>query len=114
MERSETTYHIIPIRDEFLIEVWYGDGYTRSTCLGGYFKKRHLAQTYLDDFKKMMTMSYTGRMIMEMEEMGIEPINENIPQYLEIKKKEEQDELRNTNYTVKDGRRSKDISRGKS
>ncbi len=51
---SKTTHHIEPIRDEFLIEVRFNDDYTKPMYIGGYFKKRSVAQKYLDNHKKMM------------------------------------------------------------
>jgi len=45
---KKTTHHIEPIGDEFLIEVRFNDSYTKSMYIGGYFKKRDIAQKYLD------------------------------------------------------------------
>jgi len=51
---TNTTYHIEPLRDEFLIEVRFNDGYTKPQYIGGYFKKRNLAEKYLENHKKNM------------------------------------------------------------
>ena len=48
-----TTYHIEPIRDEFLIEVRFNDGFTKPQYIGGYFRHRKDAEKYLDNHKSL-------------------------------------------------------------
>jgi len=54
MEKSKITYHIEPIRSQYLIEVRYNDGFTMPDYIGGYFNTWKGANKYLQSHKKIM------------------------------------------------------------